>query len=54
MKADGHATLALVDLHTQRGDLSDSKFVHLYRIRIRPSAKKTLTTTIKVLQEIID
>ena len=54
MKANGHPALALVDLQTQVGDMIDSKFVHLYRILTRPSAKKTLTTAIKGSQGTIN
>ena len=52
-KADGHSTLALVDLLTQVGHLIYSQFDHLYRIRIRLSEKKTLNTAIQRSQGMI-
>lgn len=47
MKADGHPTLALVNLQTQGRDPIDSKCVHLYGMLTRLSERKTLTTAMK-------
>ena len=54
MKGDSYLALVLVELQTQREDLIDSKFVHLYHIPTRPIEKQTLTTVIKGSQETID
>jgi len=54
VKVNGHPGLALVDLQTTGGDLSNAQFVHLYGLPTYTIAKKSLNTTIKGSKDVIE
>ena len=54
VKADRHPAVALVDLQTHNGDLSNSKFFHFYSISTKVGEKEIITSVIKGSQETIN